>query len=283
MRRSSIPALDVTVAVALLLTSCGPSGSEGSELPGDVLPVTQGPWVRPAAGITWQWQLSGPLNLGYDVDLYDVDLFEAPQQDLDDLHASGRTVICYFSGGSSEDWRPDFSEIPEDAMGRKLSGWDGERWLDIRRRDVFDLMLTRLDLAVSRGCDGVEPDNVDGHTNNTGFDLSPEDMLAFNRNLANAAHERGLAVALKNDGGQTEALVDYYDFELNEECHQFEECGELSPFVAAGKPVLNAEYPGSQAKAVADEAQICAAARTHSTRTLILPLDLDDSFRIACP
>ena len=33
----------------------------------------------------------------------------------------------------------------------------------------------------SAGCDGVEPDNVDGYVNDTGFDLTAGDQLDFNR------------------------------------------------------------------------------------------------------
>ncbi|MDF1562719.1 MAG: endo alpha-1,4 polygalactosaminidase [Deltaproteobacteria bacterium] len=279
----STPQLALGLALTLTLAACGDPSPETSELPLDVPPLSGGSWSRPAADTTWQWQLSGPLALGYEVDLYDVDLFDAPDADLEALRAQGRTIICYFSAGSSESWRPDFEQIPDEAIGRKLSGWSGERWLDVRRRDVFDLMVARLDLAASRGCDGVEPDNVDGHTNGTGFGLTADDLLAYNRNLANAAHERGLAVGLKNDGGQAADLVDYYDFALNEQCHEYDECREYSVFLGAGKPVLNAEYPGSESQAQAARSEICAAATLAGTRTLILPLELDDTFRFECP
>ena len=42
----------------------------------------------------------------------------------------------------------------------------------------------RLDLAAAKGCDAVDPDNVDGYANPTGFDLTGDDQLAFNRWLA---------------------------------------------------------------------------------------------------
>ena len=54
-------------------------------------------------------------------------------------------------------------------------------------------MLDRLDLAVDKGCDGVEPDNMDGFTNRTGFRLSEDDQLGYNRRLANEAHLRDLS------------------------------------------------------------------------------------------
>ena len=46
------------------------------------------------------------------------------------------------------------------------------------------IILDRLDVARAKGCDGVEPDNVDGYANKTGFDLTKDDQLRFNRFLA---------------------------------------------------------------------------------------------------
>ena len=60
--------------------------------------------------------------------------------------------------------------------------------------------------------------------------------------LANQAHRRGLSAVLKNDLGQIKALLPYFDFALNEQCHQYDECGRLRPFVNAGKAVFGVEY-----------------------------------------
>ncbi|GAL06248.1 endo alpha-1,4 polygalactosaminidase precusor precursor [Photobacterium aphoticum] len=67
-------------------------------------------------------------------------------------------------------------------------------------------------MAVQKGCDGVEPDNVDGYKNNTGFDLTADDQLTFNRLLANEAHARNLSIGLKNNVEQVPELVTYFDF-----------------------------------------------------------------------
>ncbi|MBW2704202.1 MAG: endo alpha-1,4 polygalactosaminidase [Deltaproteobacteria bacterium] len=260
------------------------NGDDGIDTPLDpnVAPVTVGNWYRPTTASTWQWQLKEKLNTDYDVEIFDIDLFDIDEAQIASLQEDGKKVICYFSAGSSEDWRNDFDQFKEDDMGGPLDDWEGEHWLDIRLPNVHEIMLSRLDLAVLKGCDGVEPDNVDGYANDTWFSLNYDDQLAFNRFLSNAAHERGLAVGLKNDGGQVKDLVDYYDFELNEECHQFDECEELSAFKENGKPILNAEYAGSLSEAQAMAETICPAAIAADIRTLILPLDLADSFRISC-
>ncbi len=206
-------------------------------------PTPPAEWWQPAPGTSWQWQLTGAIDTSYDVEMYDIDLFETPQSTIDALHADGRVVICYFSAGSWEEWRPDAGDFPESVLGRDLEGWPGERWLDIARLDLLGPILSaRLDLAAQKGCDGVEPDNVDGYANDSGFPLSAADQLAYNTWLAQQAHERGLSIGLKNDLEQIPDLLPYFDWALNEECFSYEECAALSPFVSAGKAVFGVEY-----------------------------------------
>ncbi|MCB1936649.1 MAG: endo alpha-1,4 polygalactosaminidase, partial [Nitrosomonas sp.] len=140
----------------------------------------------------------------------------------------------------------------------------------------------RLNLAMQKGCDGVEPDNMDGYLNDSGFDLTARDQLAFNKFIVNEAHKRGLSVGLKNDLDQIPELVDFYDFSVNEQCHEFDECNTLEPFVQAGKPVLNAEYLQQYSDDANERETLCTTANNAQFSTLILPLDLDDSFRLSC-
>lgn len=289
----NIPAaLSIFLLVSfVILPACGGNNDENGDngngghttpLDPDADPVSEGSWYRPEVDTTWQWQLLETVNPDYDVEVYDIDLFDNSTSLITQLQGEGKRVICYFSAGSSEDWREDFYRFEETDIGEQLDEWEGENWIDIRSESIHGIMLDRLDTAVEKGCDGVEPDNVDGYANNTGFSLTYDDQLAFNRFLANEAHERGLAVGLKNDGGQAEDLVAYFDFELNEECHQYDECSEYDCFLDAGKPVFNAEYAGTLSEAQSLAESLCPLALNEDMRTLILPLDLDDSFRISC-
>ena len=219
----------------------------GEPLALDQLTLHRRPGVwRPAPGTTWQWQLNtGNIDTSFDVAMYDVDLFDTPQATINQLRADGRVVVCYFSAGSWENWRSDAGDFPAAVKGSKLDGWAGERWLDVRRLDLLGpIMKDRLDLAARKGCDGVEPDNVDGYTNGTGFPLKGADQLAYNRWLARRAHERGLSVGLKNDLDQIPQLVGRFDWALDEQCFQYRECDTLTPFVIAGKAVFGVEYRG---------------------------------------
>ncbi len=154
---------------------------------------------RPEVVTSWQIQINGNPDISRAADAYDVDLVETPPAKIASLKERGTAVICYFSAGSYEKWRPDAGDLPKEVRGRALDGWPGERWLDIRHSAVRTVMEARLDFAVEKGCDAVDPDNVDGYLNRSGFPLSGGDQIAYNQFLASAAHERGLAVGLKND------------------------------------------------------------------------------------
>jgi hypothetical protein len=174
--------------------------------------------------------------------VYELDAFSTTEGVVARLRAAGRRAICYVDAGTHEDFRPDAGSFPPDVLG-KPSGWPGERWIDVRRWDVLaPVLAARLELCRSKGFDGVELDNVDGYTADTGFPLTAGDQLTFNRRLAGLAHRHGLAVGLKNDVEQAEALEPAFDFAVNEECFAEDECGRLAPFVAAGKAVFHVEY-----------------------------------------
>ena len=296
--RSSWAGSCLAIALAVtMLSACGgandesttpsPVGTTPTTTTTPTSPTTPSPepssrWI-PAASTTWQWQLKGTLNLSYSVDAYDVDLFDTPASTIAQLHSSGRKVICYFSAGSSEDWRDDYASFKAADMGNALDGWPGERWLDISSANVRSIMAARLDLAQSKGCDGVEPDNVDGYTNSTGLALTAQQQLDYNRFLATQAHARNLAIGLKNDVDQLAALAPDFDFAVNEQCHEYDECDGYSAFTQANKPVFVAEYKSDYRNNTnGTRDALCASSLSAGLHTLVLPLELDDSFRSSC-
>ena len=190
----------------------------------------------------WQIQLQGRIDLAVPAPVYDVDVDSDPAL-VDAIHGQGDRAICYVSVGSWEPFRADAGEFPRQVLGRRIAGFEEERWLDIRRIGrLRPIIEARLDECAAKGFDAVDPDNVDGYRNRTGFPLRPGHQLAYNALVANAAHERGMAVGLKNDLGQVAKLLPYFDFAVNEQCFQYRECERLERFVAAGKPVYGIEY-----------------------------------------
>jgi hypothetical protein len=207
-----------------------------------VLRVSAAPWIPPIS-TTWQWQLTGTIDESVEAAMYDVDLFDVPASVVASLHAKGRKVVCYMSAGTYENWRPDAAQFPAAVLGNGVDGWPGEKWLDVRRIDLLGpIMEARLDLCKQKGFDAIEPDNIDGYANASGFPLKAQDQIAYNIWLSNAAHARGLSIGLKNDLDQVTALVSYFDWALNEQCFQYNECNLLTPFVKAGKAVFVVEY-----------------------------------------
>ena len=92
------------------------------------------------------------------------------------------------NAGGWEDWRSDADAFPAPVLGEPLDDWEGERWLDTRQLDVLlPIMTARLDACAAKGCDAVDPDNVDGYGAETGFDLTRADTVAYVRALAEAA------------------------------------------------------------------------------------------------
>lgn len=231
-------------------------------------------------GTAWDWQLAiTPTSVNLDRSsnpnkMINIDLFDNSAATIAALKRKGIAVVCYFSAGSYENWRPDAASFPAAALGRAMAGWPGERWLDVRSNAVHAIMEQRMDLAASKGCDAVEPDNIDGYTNRTGFPLTASHQLAYNTRLAHSAHTRGLAIALKNDVDQVAQLAELFDFAINEECNAYSECGVYSHFIRRGKAVFNAEYSTGAFK--------CAAMNAANIDSVLFALDLDNSRYQTC-
>ena len=224
---------------------------------------------------SWQWQLTTPVDVSIDAEMYDIDLFQNDASVVAQLHAAGRKAVCYVSVGTYEPYRPDSPTFPATVKGKAMSDFPDENWLDIRRWDILGpIFEKRFDLCKAKGFDGVEPDNVDGYSNETGFPLSYNDQLVFNRRVADLAHSRGLSVGLKNDLAQVNDLLPSFDWALNEQCFQYKECDTLSPFVAAGKAVFNVEY-------LRKPDQFCTQANALNFNSLAKNLNLD-VYRVAC-
>jgi hypothetical protein len=198
---------------------------------------------HPPLNTSWQWQLTTPVQQKVNAHMYDIDMFDNAASVVASLHKQGRKVVCYISVGTWEKWRPDAKQFPKSVLGENVSGWPGEKWLDISRIDILGpIMKARMDRCQAKGFDGMEPDNVDGYANDSGFQLTYNDQIAYNTFIANAAHARGLSVGLKNDLDQIPDLLSTFDWALDEECFYYHECGKLLPFINSGKPVFEVEY-----------------------------------------
>jgi hypothetical protein len=234
---------------------------------------------RPAVNTTWQWQLDTPVDQSYSAQVYDIDMFDNDAGVVAALHTQGRRVICYISVGSWEEWRPDASQFPAAVIGKDYDGWPGEKWLDIRRIDLLaPIMRARLDQCRAKGFDAVEPDNIDGYVNDTGFPLTYNDQKTYNIWLATEAHARGLSIGLKNDDEQVADLLPYFDWALTEDCFDQGWCDSMTPFITAGKPVFAAEYTDTGITL----GDFCPQAKALKFSAILKNRDLD-AWRQTCP
>ncbi|EAA27398.1 glycoside hydrolase family 114 protein [Neurospora crassa] len=262
-----------------------PSGPTPSEPP--VTP--NGTVWQPPVGAKWQIILNSVLDvpsanakttqaLTPDVPVWDFDMFLHRNTNvISNLHSLGKRAICYFSAGSYEPYTPDNTSFVAADLGKTMDGWPDEKWLDIRRPSVRNIMLKRLDIAASMKCDAVDPDNVDGYQNANGLGLTKQDTIDFVRFLGKEASKRGLAMGLKNAGEVIEDVLDVVQFSVNEQCAQYNECDTFEKFTAAGKPVFHIEYPSGAPKAVKtqDSRKLCGATGADRFSTVLKGMDLD--------
>jgi hypothetical protein len=226
--------------IGCLVVIAGVAGASAGAAPG-IAGDVPAHWTPPAQ-LTWYWQLQGKVSNGQPVAAYDIDGFETGATQVSALHALGKHVICYIDVGTAENFRPDYSSFPASVLG-KSNGWPGEKWIDIRKLEVVEpIMAQRFERCREKGFDAVEPDNIEAFENESGFPITAAQQLTYNEWVADQVHSLGMAVLQKNDPQQTPELEPYFDGALSEQCNQYHECEALTPYVAAGKPVLNAEY-----------------------------------------
>jgi hypothetical protein len=198
---------------------------------------------HPILNTSWQVQLTGKIDQSVDVVMYDIDLFDNNATIIDSLHMNGHKVVCYINAGTWENWRPDRAKFPDSIKGKTVTGWYGERWLDIRQISILAPILdARMDLCKQKGFDGIDPDNIDVYEHDIGFPVTYQDQINYNKFLTNEAHARGLSIGLKNDVDQINDLLPYFDWAINEECFTYKECNALLQFIKADKAVFQIEY-----------------------------------------
>lgn len=243
----TVTAPPVTQTVTAQPTTTAPSSTAASTTT-DPAPAR---WV-PTPGAQWQWQLSSvptqaELNAAYAAGAraFDIDGDAATPAVVAAIHALGPNVgaVCYIDVGGWEDYRSDAAAFPDSVKGKTIGGWPSEKWLDVRQTDILEpLMKNRIQTCKTKGFDAVEPDLLDGWQNDTGFPITAAQQIAYNKMIAQLAHDAGLSVAQKGDTDQAADLQPYFDWTLNEQCAEYNECAPLAAYKNAGKAVWIVEY-----------------------------------------
>jgi hypothetical protein len=233
------------------------------------LPTTSAAYPKPGSANIWD------TDLFQDSNTPEAGIPTGPSPVVSALHGSGKYSICYVEAGAYQTGFPDDADFAAADYGNRakryeMQGYANEWWFDIAgfRNYVAgeDSTLTgaapniaaaldkRIGWCALEGQDALEPDDLDGYTNRGdtgiaggGWHLTQADSAGFERWLAYDAHAHGLAVFQKNDPANASADVDLFDGMIIEECNHYDDpCagsgGDATPYLKAGKPVLNAEY-----------------------------------------
>lgn len=307
---------NLTPAKAPALTITYTTATSGSPTPTQIIPATATPTVnpdvptatpvptvttiptpvtglwKPALNTPWQWKLAGAFNPATDlitgVKMYDIDLFNNSATTVQAIHTAGAKAVCYMETGSWENYRPDANQYPAAILGKTLSGYANEKYVDIRNINdtsnanvvaLRTILQNRLQQCKDKGFDGIEPDIDDAYfegDNATGFPITYQDQVTFNKFVADEAHKRGLSIGLKN-GADAQFVADMLpvvDWVLNEQCFQYNECTPYSSFVNAGKAVFQVEYTLTTSK-------FCSKANAMNFNAMKKKTDLDN-YREAC-
>lgn len=273
--RRSLPFV-LAAMVGVLALACQPvqeqppasGGGNGNGGGGGGAPVTSG-WWRPAVGTDFQIQLTTPVDESVSAPIYIIDGESNSAAVVASLHAKGRKVICYIDVGAAESYRSDVGLIPRSVQGNAVDGWPQERWLDVRKIDQLrPVMTARMDMCKAKGFDAVDPDLIEAYAADSGFPITYQDQITYNRWIAQLAHERGMAVGHKGNVEQVPDLVEVFDFSVNEQCAEYDECDTVAAYTRAGKPVFHIEYDLSKR-------QYCPTSAALQFSSLRKNLDLD--------
>jgi hypothetical protein len=221
------------------------------------------------------YQISGTPSVTAPADVFVLDLFNTDISEVSSLHAQGRIVIAYLSGGSYEPWRTDSDDFPERALGSPLADYPDERWLDTRDPAVRSIMRARLALARDKGFDGVYPCSLDAYRHDSGFALSESDQLDYDRFLSDEARALGLTPGLSGDFRLAAQLAGHFDWAIAIGCLAANSCELLRPWLDQGRAVFDLEVEG-------ELAEVCAHAEAVGIDALLKRPSFDAWSR-ACP
>lgn len=233
-------------------------------------------WWQPAAGISFDWDLDDiSTSTAFAGTVVDVDAFTTTTETVAALHAQGKKVIAYLSVGTFEDDRPDGNLLPAEVLGKKYPEWPHEKWLDIRQIDKLKPWLnSRINMILKKGFDAVEPDNMDGYTNTTGFPLTIDDAKKYADYLISLAHSNGLGIGQKNVPELTAGYAAKFDWALTEDAFYQGWQNDVKAYITLGKPVFAVEYTDMMPQSKF-ESTICPKAAALGYTAILKKRDLD--------
>ncbi len=247
-----------------------------------------GSWWRPTGIIRWHYQLESLPAETVDRDVLVVD-FTAYLDALRDgrsivqeWRSKGRKVLGNFSACTAEQFRSDWGQFPSDALGKVVSGYEDERWIDIRNARVREIMKARVDAAKQGQLDGLLLSNFEGISQNSGLGITASDANDYAEFLSRSCHDLGLTFGIDRVPlAQAQVLEPHVDLVLGERCFVTDGCAFAEPWRVAGKSVLGVEMFESQSAAGRERDSVCQKAVGFGV-SMILKTEESASFALYC-
>lgn len=192
-------------------------------------------------------QETGTPSLSTGAKYVDFDADDIISTLVNSAHAKGLKVGAYFSIGTLENWRSDYTALKAiNGTSHPMSDWAGEYWVtgaSMSNTTFVNLMKARIDKMHNLGVDFIDPDNTDGY-DNTDADgtVSKAQDVTYWTTLANYAHSKGMGFGIKNSIDLLPSVQNVADFAVNEECGEYAECSAYAPMLSQGKAVVSLEY-----------------------------------------
>jgi hypothetical protein len=224
------------LAISLFLISCDEIENE--------LDIEKGSDTKSVAniseGTTWSIQTHGVL-VKRDVELSIIDLFNYSFFEIRSLKDANISPICQFSIGTYSNSNPfDNHDFPEVGVGNPIS--NGKYWVDITNETIKNIMVSRLEYAVEKGCVGVNLIDANNHKEDTGFSTTYAEQIGFNTFLSNEAHKLGLSVGFLDIDDHILSISKNVDFLTSSSCYIKDSCYKYESFTKQDKAVFNIEY-----------------------------------------
>lgn len=243
-----------------------------------------GDWYKPAIESKWNWQLNGESRNIDGVQVYVVDLFgENIKDNISALTSDGDKVMCMFHSAQVDENDPDQDLFSETMKREYVDDAKTSRWLNITALSVVDVIKGRIDRAKGLGCNGVIPRDTDMYNiSNTGVNVDSVQQKAYNKKLANYAHDINMSIGLENDKSQVYSLMQYYDFALTHDCYNNGDCDYFEYFIDNDKPVFDAEFNITYHNNSTERTKMCNDANSKKFSTIVISSDLNGTYRDSC-
>jgi hypothetical protein len=214
------------------------------------------------------------------VNVYDIDGVENPASTVAALHALGDKVICYIEVGAAGDYGDAYSTYYGEFkaagdLGNKLSGYP-EYFLNVNAPSTVSIVESIIaQQCAGKGFDAVETDLDETWTGyKTGITITEGEEEAYLTTLASYIHSLGLAWFAKDlDDTDSQSFVSAMEplaqGLITEQANQYGTIGLDTVFLAAGKPVLDAEY------APETTTEFCPYDNANNIDGVLFPVDLD--------